>query len=138
VRRGRPGEKTRYVREENHRYSSKHRIELERPDEGAHRDGIFSLVSNDRAMSERELLLAYKQQPVIGRRFEHLKTDSVVAPMYLKEVSRIQALLCVYFFVLLVEVLLERELRRATERRGSRVCPGIPRGQPAAVLRHAR
>ena len=69
-------------------------------------------------MSERELLLAYKQQPAIERRFEHLKTDFVVAPMYLKEVSRIQALLCVYFFVLLVEALLERELRRAMERKG--------------------
>ena len=31
----------------------------------------------------------------------------------LKEVSRIQALLCMYFFVLLVESLLERELRQA-------------------------
>jgi len=29
----------------------------------------------------------------------------------LKEVSRIQSLLCVYFFVLLVQTLLERELR---------------------------
>jgi len=36
-----------------------------------------------------------------------------VAPVYLKEVSRIQSLLCVYFFVLLVQTLLERELRNA-------------------------
>jgi len=117
-RRGRPGEKTRYVREEKLRYSLKHRIELERLDEEARSDGIFPLVSNDRAMTERELLLAYKQQPAIERRFEHLKTDFVVAPMYLKEVSRIQALLCVYFFVLLVEALLERELRRGMEQKG--------------------
>jgi transposase len=117
-RRGRPGEKTRYVREEKLRYSLKHRIELERLEEEARSDGIFPLVSNDRSLSERELLLAYKQQPAIERRFEHLKTDFVVAPMYLKEVSRIQALLCVYFFVLLVEALLERELRRAMERKG--------------------
>ena len=117
-RRGRPGEKTRYVREEKLRYSLKHRIELERLDEEARSDGIFPLVSNDRAMTERELLLAYKQQPAIERRFEHLKTEFVVAPMFLKEVSRIQALLCVYFFVLLVEALLERELRRGMERKG--------------------
>ena len=74
-------------------------------------------------MSERELLLAYKQQPAIERRFEHLKTDFVVAPVYLKEVSRIQALLCVYFFVLLVEALLERELRRTMERKGIESLP---------------
>ena len=64
---------------------------LERLDEEARCDGIFPLVSNDRSMTECDLLLAYKQQPAIERRFEHLKTDFVVAPMYLKEVSRIQA-----------------------------------------------
>lgn len=53
------------------------------------------MVSNDCAMTERELLLAYKGQPAIERRFEQMKTDFVVAPVYLKEVSRIQALLCV-------------------------------------------
>jgi transposase len=122
-RRGRPGEKTRYVREEKLRFVLRHRIELERLDEEARSDGIFPLVSNDRSMTERELLLAYKQQPAIERRFEHLKTDFVVAPMYLKEVSRIQALLCVYFFVLLVEALLERELRRAMDREGIESLP---------------
>ena len=128
-RRGRPGEKTRYVREEKLRFTLKHRIELERLDEEARCDGIFPLVSNDRAMTERELLLAYKQQPAIERRFEHLKTDFVVAPVYLKEVSRIQALLCVYFFVLLVEALLERELRRAMERKGIESLPLYPEGR---------
>jgi transposase len=122
-RRGRPGEKTRYVRQEGLRFTLKHRIELERLDEQARSDGIFPLVSNDRVMTEQDLLLAYKQQPAIERRFEHLKTDFVVAPVYLKEVSRIQALLCVYFFVLLVEALLERELRRAMERKGIESLP---------------
>ncbi len=124
--RGRPGEKTRYIREEKLRFILKHRIELERLDEEARCDGIFPLVSNDRAMTEQELLLAYKQQPAIERRFEHLKTDFVVAPVFLKEVSRIQALLCVYFFVLLVEALLERELRRAMEREGIESLPLYP------------
>jgi transposase len=79
-------------------------------------------------MTERELLLAYKQQTAIERRFEHLKTDFVVAPMYLKEVSRIQALLCVYFLALLVESLLERELRRAMAREGIEALPLYPEG----------
>ena len=55
------------------------------------------------------MLLAYKGQAVIEKRFAQLKTDFAVAPVYLKEVSRIQALLCLYFFVLLVESLLERD-----------------------------
>jgi transposase len=125
-RRGRPGEKTRYVREEKLTYALKHRIELERLDEEARCDGIFPLVSNARALTALELLLAYKQQPAIERRFEQLKTDFVVAPIYLKEVSRIQALLCVYFLALLVEALLERELRRAMEREEIEALPLYP------------
>jgi len=61
--------------------------------------------------------------------YAHLKTDFVVAPVYLKEVSRIQALLCVYFFVLLVQSLLERKLRRAMEREGIESLPLYPEGR---------
>jgi hypothetical protein len=52
-----------------------------------------------------------------------------VAPVFLKEVSRIQALLCVYFMALLVEALLERELRRAMEREGIDSLPLYPEGR---------
>jgi hypothetical protein len=41
-------------------------------------------------------------------------------------VSRIQALLSVYFFALLVEALLERELRCAMEREGIEALPLYP------------
>ena len=59
--------------------------------------------------------------------------------MFLKEVSRIQALLCVYFFVLLVECLLERELRRAMEGKGiEELALDILYVVPAVVPRLAR
>ena len=63
----------------------------------------------------------------------------MVAPVFLKEVSRIQALLiCVYFFALLVESLVERELRRAMQREEiERACPSTPRAAPAAARRRA-
>jgi hypothetical protein len=80
--------------------------------------GFFPLISNEVTMSAKDLLLAYKQQPMMEKRFAQLETDFVVAPVYLKEVSRIQALLCVYFLALLVESLLERELRRAIDSEG--------------------
>jgi transposase len=125
-RRGRPNGQTRYVRRESTRFDLTHRIELGRLDEEARCDGVFPLITNERALSERELLLAYKRQPAIERRFEQLKTDFAVAPVYLKEASRIQALLCVYFFALLVEALLERELRRAMAREGVESLPLYP------------
>ena len=90
----------------------------------------FPLITNVVAMSALEVLLAYKQQPMIEKRFAQLKTDFVVAPVYLKEASRIQALLCVYFVVLLVEALLERELRRAMERSGDEDLPLYPESRP--------
>ena len=125
-RRGRPGQKTRYTKQERTRFEIEHRVALERLDAEARCDGVFPLVSNDLTMTERELLLTYKHQPAIERRFEQLKTDFVVAPVYLKEASRIQALLCVYFVVLLVEALLERELRRGMERSGDEDLPLYP------------
>jgi transposase len=125
-RRGRPGSDTRYVRSEATRFDLTWRIDHDRLAEEARCDGVFPLITNVTTMSALELLLAYKQQPMIEKRFSQLKTDFVVAPVLLKEVSRIQALLCVYFFALLVESLLERELRRAMAREGVESLPLYP------------
>ena len=129
-RRGRPGPDTRYVRRQGTRFDLSWRIDHDRLADEARCDGIFPLVSNVTTMSALELLLAYKQQPMIEKRFAQLKTDFVVAPVFLKEVSRVQALLCVYFFALLVESLLERELRRAMARAGVEGLPLYPEGRP--------
>jgi transposase len=128
-RRGRPGPQTRYVRRQRTRFDLTCRVDHARLAQEARCDGIFPLITNVAAMSALELLLAYKQQPMIETRFAQLKTDFVVAPVYLKEVSRIQALLCVYFFALLVESLLERELRRAMGREGIESLPLYPEGR---------
>jgi len=43
--------------------------------------------------AHRDLALrAYKRQPIIEKRFSQLKSDFCVAPVYLKEVSRIESL----------------------------------------------
>jgi transposase len=129
-RRGRPGPGTRYVRRQATRFDLTYQVDHARLAEEARCDGVFPLVTNVVAMSALEVLLAYKQQPMIEKRFSQLKTDFVVAPVFLKEVSRIQALLCVYFFALLVELLLERELRTAMARTGVESLPLYPEGRP--------
>jgi transposase len=128
-RRGRRGPETRYVRTEATRSDLSWRIDHDRLAVEARCDGVFPLASNVTTMSASDLLLAYKQQPRIEKRFSQLKTDFVVAPVFLKEVSRIQALLCVYFLALLVESLLERELRRAMAREGVESLPLYPEGR---------
>jgi transposase len=128
-RRGRPGPGTKYVRRQATRFDRSWHLDHDRLAAEARRDGVFPLVTNVTALSALELLLAYKRQPLIETRFGQLKTDFVVAPVFLKEVSRVQALLCVYFFELLVEAILERELRRAMEGAGVESRPLYPEGR---------
>ncbi len=103
---GRPSERTRYVKETSTGFKLEYRLNTEQLALEACGDGIFPLVTNDNTLPELEMLLAYKSQPSLEKRFSHLKTDFEVAPVYLKETSRIQALLCVYFLALLTESLL--------------------------------
>jgi transposase len=128
-RRGRPNDQTRYVKQTSTRFELAYRIDTAQLTAETLGDGIFPLITNDGSLLELEMLLAYKGQPSLEKRFSHLKTDFEVAPVYLKEVSRIQALLCVYFLALLTESLLERELRRAMEREAIESLPLYPEGR---------
>jgi len=92
-------------------------------------DGVFSLISNARELDAQAVLQAYKRQPVIEKRFSQLKTEFAVAPVYLKDISRIQGLLAVYFLALLVQTLLEREIRQAMERQQIPSLPLCPEGR---------
>jgi transposase len=130
ARRGRPSAHTPFRREVRTRFSLAWDIDYARMAEEGLTDGVFPLVTNDRNLSELELLLAYKRQPQVEKRFAQLKTDYEVAPVYLKEARRIQALLCVYFLAQLVQALLERELRQAMEREKLHSLPLYPEARP--------
>ena len=127
--RGRPGKNTVYVKETSLRLDLSYTIDAAAVAREHLTDGIFPLVTNDLKLSALDVLQAYKRQPQIERRFEQLKTDFCLAPVFLKDVGRIEAFLCIYFFALLVESLLERELRRAMEREGLEALPLYPEGR---------
>lgn len=127
--RGRPGKQTQYVKQAQSRFDLRFEMDVTRVAEDKTSDGVFPLVSNADALSAEALLRAYKRQPFVEKRFSQFKTDYEVAPVYLKEVSRIQALLCVYFFALLVQTLLERELRQAMRRGEVESLPLYPEGR---------
>lgn len=114
---GRPSKDTRYVREVQTRFDLSVEIDAAQLEREALGDGVFPLLTNDRQLNAEAVVRAYKRQPVIEKRFSQLKTDFAVAPVYLKDVSRIQGLLGVYFLALLVQTLLERELRQAMKAR---------------------
>ena len=127
--RGRPGKDTVYVKQTSLRLDLHYAVDADAVGRECLTDGIFPLVTNDLKLSALEVLQAYKRQPQIERRFEQLKTDFSLAPVFLKDVGRIEAFLCVYFFALLVESLLEREIRLAMEREGIESLPLYPEGR---------
>ncbi|MBD3334734.1 MAG: IS1634 family transposase [Candidatus Eisenbacteria bacterium] len=124
--RGRPGPKTRYRRIPRQRF----RLEW-RPDEAAiaydrKSDGMYPLLTNERELSSREVLEAHKRQPQLEKRFEQLKNIHEIAPVFLKNEGRIEALFFLYFLGLLVQALLEREVRRGMQKAGIRELPLYP------------
>jgi hypothetical protein len=130
--RGRPGPDTRYIKDIQPRFDLQYEIDHEQMSEAERGDGAFPLVTNDRTLSELELLQAYKRQPLIEKRFEQMKTDFAIAPVWLKDAQRVNALLGVYYLALLTEALLERELRLAMKREGLESLPMYPEGRDCA------
>ena len=88
---------------------------MEALSEAEREDGVFPLLTNDRTLSGTEVLRAYKRQPFLEKRFSQFKTDFAVAPVFLKNVSRI-----------------ERELRQAMARAGETKLPLYPEARPCA------
>ena len=129
VGRGRPGPDTKYTQVQKRSFELTWAIDPQALAQEQVADGVFPLISNVTDWDEEELLRAYKRQPTIEKRFSQLKSDFAVAPVWLKNVHRIEALLLVYYLVLLVQSLLERELRQAMEREGLEALPLYPEGR---------
>jgi transposase len=123
---GRPGANTKYRKEVKKRFDI--RFDENRPaiEEAEKQDGVFPLVTNDRGLSVKDVLLTYKRQSRVEKRFSQLKTQFQVAPVFLKSVHRVVALLTIYYLALLVQALLEREIRRGMRETGTDSLPLYP------------
>lgn len=82
--RGRPSLQTKYVREVQTRFTIRWEMDGVRLARESAGDGVFPLLTNLPQWTAREVLDAYKRQPIIEKRFSQLKTDFRVAPVYLK------------------------------------------------------
>jgi len=69
---------------------------------------------------------SHKRQPTVEKRFEQTKTVFEIAPVLLKNPGRVEALFFVYFLALLVQALIERELRPAMKKHGIDSLPLYP------------
>jgi transposase len=110
-RAGRPGAATRYREILSSRFSVQADVALDRVGYDAASDGCFPLISNDRTLSDAEVLGAYRYQPNLERRHHLLKSVQDAAPVLLHNPARIEALFCCQFLALLISALIEREVR---------------------------
>jgi len=116
TRRGRPGPDTAYRKITKRRFDIEWTTDEEAIAYDHNSDGIYPLITNDRSLSPAQVLEAHKGQPMIEKRFEQIKTVHEIAPVFLKNEGRIEALFTLYFLALLVQALIERELRAAMNR----------------------
>jgi len=126
--RGRPGENTEYIRVIKQIWTFEASPNDTKIQSDAAYDGIFPLITNisSKDLPMKSVLLKYKYQPFIEKRHEQLKSVFEAMPVFLKLPHRIEALMFVYFIVLLINALIERELRLAMKRNEIQSLPLYP------------
>lgn len=132
ARRGRPGADTEYRKITKRRFDLQWSTRQEAIDFDRKSDGMYPLMTNDRKLSAAQVLQAHKGQPMIEKRFEQIKTVHEIAPVLLKDEGRIEALFTLYAVALLVQALIERELRRAMAREHLAELPIYPEQRQCA------
>jgi transposase len=126
ARRGRPGPGTAYRRITRRRYDLEWTVDTAAIAYDEKSDGMYPLLSNDVRLTPTQVLEAHKGQPAIEKRFEQIKTVHEIAPVFLKNPQRIEALFTLYFLALLIQALIERELRQAMQRERLKELPIYP------------
>jgi transposase len=91
-------------------------------------DGTFPLVTNT-DLSALAVLQKYKYQPHLEKRHCVNKSVLEIAPVFLKNNTRIEALMLVYFIAQLIAALIERTVRHNMARRAIKHIPILPEGR---------
>lgn len=100
-------------------------------------DGIFPLVTNT-ALSPLEVLQKYKYQPHLEKRHFLGKSVLEISPVFLKNNTRIEALMFIYFIAQLVAALMERALRQNMARHGIKALAILPEDRKSKTPSYAQ
>lgn len=130
--RGRPGPNTAYRKLTKRRFDVQWSTDEEAIAYDRRSDGMYPVMTNDRQLTGAQVLEAHKGQPMIEKRFEQIKTVHEIAPVFLKDEGRIEALFTLYAIALLIQALIERELRRAMARERIEELPIYPEQRQCA------
>jgi transposase len=116
--RGRPGSNTRYRKHDKVVFTVTAKVDAEKVSYDATTDGCFPLITNDTEMTPADILAAYRYQPNLERRNHMLKGPQAVAPVFLENPHRIEALLTCHFLAMITEAIIEREIRASMKAEG--------------------
>lgn len=125
--RGRPGAKSRYEERERTHYQLQWHRDEAAITQARRTDGLFPLVDNT-DLSSVEVLLTYKKQPYLEKRFHTAKSVLEVAPVFLKTPRRIEAMVFLYFIALMLVSLIERAIRGQMQKENIGSLPIRPSG----------
>ena len=108
---GRPGKNTKYRTGVNRLFTLSWTQKKQALKQEAQTDGVFPLLCTDAEMTAKEVLKAYKYQPRLEKRFSQFKKIHHAAPLLFKKIERIEANMLGFFIALVVQALIEREVR---------------------------
>lgn len=108
---GRPGKNTKYRTGVNRLFTLSWTQKKQTLKEEAQTDGVFPLLCTDNELTAKEVLKAYKYQPRLEKRFSQFKKVHNAAPLLFKKIERIEANMFGFFIALVVQALIEREVR---------------------------
>jgi len=77
----------------------------------ARTDGVFPLLCTDKDLTAKEVLRAYKYQPRLEKRFQQFKHIHHGMPLLFKKLERIEATMFAFFIALMIQALIERQVR---------------------------
>lgn len=94
-------------------------------------DGIFPLLCTDQNLTAKDALMAYKYQPRLEKRFSQFKSYLNAAPLLFKNIERIEATMFLYFLALILQAVVERQVRKIMKREDIDALPIYPEDRPA-------
>lgn len=112
IGKGRPGKNTKYRRHIKTIYTLTWTRNTSALKQEAKTHGIFPLLCTDESLSAKEVLQAYKYQPRLEKRFSQFKKIHNATPLLFKKIERVEANMFAFFIALMIQALIEREVRQ--------------------------
>jgi len=112
VGKGRPGKHTRYKSRITNIWTLGWARNKQALKDKANTDGLFPLLCTDKNLSAKEVLQAYKYQPRLEKRFCQFKGIHHAAPLLFKKIERVDGNMFAFFIALMIQALIERQVRQ--------------------------